>query len=208
MRDYGETIEDYDKGVGWHAQKSLSYDWRSQIDRFVAGLHGKRVLDAGCGCGRDIAEFTKRGFQADGIDYSGETIRRCRDKFPKSTFYEGDLRAMKEIPDDKYDGVWACASLLNLAKDEAPKALSEFKRVLKRDGILFISVKEGEGEQIIPDQAGKRFFSFYSAHELKALVEKAGFKTTYAEVVPDSDLTGKVAVPHKTNWICLYTTKP
>ncbi len=198
-----KTQKDYDKGVEWHIQKSLSYNWSDQIDRFVKALHGNRVLDAGCGGGRDIAEFLKRGYQIDGLDYSGITVRKCRENFPEATFYEGDIRKMN-LPNNEYDGLWVCASILNLKKFDVPDTLSEFRRVLKKDGQLFISVKEGEGERMVSDQAGERFFSFYSVDELVGLVRDAGFNVTHSKIVPDSDLTGKVADPVKPAWICLY----
>ncbi len=203
MKSYKETKENYDKGADWHIQKSLSYNWKSQINRFVRGLNGRRVLDVGCGGGRDIAEFLKRGLQVDGIDYSGQTIRRCREKFSEANFYEGDTRKMP-LPDKKYGGLWVCASLLNIEKSEVPIALSEFKRVLKKNGVLFISVKEGKGERMVADKAGERFFSFYSVSELKALVQKAGFKVTRVEVISDARLTGKIGSKQNPDWICLF----
>ena len=200
MNEYQETKENYDKGVEWHIKKSLSYNWEKQIDGFIKKLKGKRVLDAGCGCGRDIAEFIKRGLQVEGIDYSREIIKKCKEKFPETNFYIGDLRNT-DLPDKEYGGIWACASILNLKKDDVQIALSEFKRILKPNGQLFISVKEGEGERMIPDQAGQRYFSFYSSNELKELVEKAGFEVSYIEPVPELELTGKIS---DTTWICLY----
>jgi ubiquinone/menaquinone biosynthesis C-methylase UbiE len=111
------------------------------------------------------------------------------------------------LPENKYDGVWVCTSILNLKKKDLPLALSEFKRVLKSHGKLFISVKKGSGERIIPDKFGKRFFSFYSLNELKELVSKSGFKITYTEVVPDAELAVKDPKEPKPDLICLYAEK-
>ena len=41
-----------------------------------------KILDAGCGGGRDVAEFLRRGYEVDGLDYSGATVRKCREQFP------------------------------------------------------------------------------------------------------------------------------
>ncbi|MGV8169613.1 MAG: class I SAM-dependent methyltransferase [Candidatus Nanoarchaeia archaeon] len=203
MKNYKETIEDYDNGVNWHIQKSSSYNWTKQINTFVKMINGTRVLDAGCGGGRDIPEFIKRDMIVEGIDYSAKTIELCRKKFPEVTFYEGDIRNMN-LSDQTYEGVWACASILNIEKREIPLALSEFRRILKKNGALFISVKEGTGEKIIADQAGKRFFSFFSVKEIRALVEQAGFKIKHAEITSDADLTGEKNSHDKPSWICLY----
>ena len=206
MMEYKSTQNNYNLAVDWHTQKSLSYNWHNQIEKFAKTLHGKIVLDAGCGGGRDIPAFLKKGYQVEGIDFSSETIKRCREQFPEAKFFDGDIRKM-DLPDKKYDGLWASASILNLKKADVPKALSEFKRVLKKGGTLYISVKEGSGQKMIPDQAGKRLFSFFSENELAELVIKTGFKILYKEVITDATLTGKLVTPPSPNWICVYATK-
>ena len=203
MDNYEKTKQDYDSKVDWHTEKSPSYDWKAQIKKFIKSLKGKRVLDAGCGGGRDIKEFMKNSLEVDGIDYSKKTIKACKEKLHKTKFYEGDIRNTK-LPGNKYGGIWACASILNIKKEDALEALSEFKRILKPEGTLFISVKEGIGETMVPDQAGERFFSFYSLGELKELIQEAGFKTTSTKIISDEELTGKSSEPVKPNWICLY----
>jgi|TARA_B100001971_G_scaffold102827_1_gene94739 ubiquinone/menaquinone biosynthesis C-methylase UbiE len=203
MDNYEKTKEDYDSKVNWHTEKSISYDWKAQIDRFIKSLKGIIVLDAGCGGGRDIKEFIRNSLEVDGIDYSKKTLKACKEKFPETKFYEGDIRNTK-LPSNKYDGIWACASILNLKKEEVPTVLSEFKRILKPEGTLFISVKEGIGESMVPDQAGERFFSFYSLDELKKPIQEAGFKITHTKIISDKELTGKAVEPVKPNWICIY----
>ena len=206
MDKYKQTLDDYNNGVDWHTQKSLSYNWNNQIDRFAKTLHGKVILDVGCGGGRDIPAFLQRGYQVEGIDFSAQTIKKCKEQFPNVNFFEGDIRKMK-LTKEKYDGLWASASLLNLKKSDVPKALSEFKRVLKKDGKLYISVKEGSGEKMVSDQAGQRLFSFFSTEELTELVKKVGFKILYSEVVTDATLTGKPTTPPNPSWICVYASK-
>ncbi|RJQ16824.1 class I SAM-dependent methyltransferase [Candidatus Woesearchaeota archaeon] len=203
MRDYQKTKENYDKGVDWHIQKSLSYDWSKQIERFLKKISGKRILDVGCGGGRDIASFLKKGVEVEGVDYSHKTILRCRKQFSKVKFFEGDMRDMRFLK-NSYDGIWACASLLNLEKKDVPFALAEFKRLLKKSGLLFISVKEGDTEGVVRDQAGERFFSFYTMDELASVVDRAGFKVVHREKVSDGLLTGTSTEPKKPDWICIY----
>lgn len=208
MKHYEKTKQNYESGADWHAEKSGYYDWNAQIDAFVNRLQpSPRILDAGCGgSGRDIDEFRKRGMQIDGLDYSEQAIKKLREKFPDSKFIVSDLRAIA-LPHDSYNGVWACASVLNLSKDDVPVALSEFRRLLKTGGELFISVKEGEGEKIIPDKSGERFFSFFSDQELTKLVEGAGFSVERTEFVDEKSLTGKDLQPSPPRWICLYAIK-
>ncbi|MBI2140243.1 class I SAM-dependent methyltransferase [Candidatus Woesearchaeota archaeon] len=218
MERYKETKLSYDQHAEWHVQKSNRYSWNKQIDRFVRELHGRRILDVGCGGGRDIAEFLRRGLKADGLDYSAETIRLCQQKFPDAAFFVGDMRDIgnikeltnlsnKSLPMGRYDGVWACASILHIKKSEVPDVLSGIKSVLKEHGKLFVSVKKGKGERIVYDSKGKRFFSFYLPNEIKKLFEQSGFKVNYSENISDAELTGKASKPAKPDWICLYAKK-
>ncbi|MFH1586264.1 MAG: class I SAM-dependent methyltransferase [Candidatus Diapherotrites archaeon] len=206
MKDYEETKKDYENGFEWHREKSYSYIWKNQIGKFVKYLDGKKILDAGCGGGRDVPEFMERGFDVDGIDYSTKAIKYDKEKYPEANFYEGDIRKM-EFPDKSYDGVWACASIANLDKEDAHIALAEFRRILKDNGILFVSIKLGEGERKVPDQAGERFYSFYSPEEIEEFIEDSGFNVDLITIVTDFDLTGELSTPPKPGWVCLYAIK-
>ncbi|MBI2547919.1 class I SAM-dependent methyltransferase [Candidatus Woesearchaeota archaeon] len=207
MDTYRETHNNYEHGVAWHMQKSFTYNWKTQIERFAQELKGKNILDVGCGGGRDIQEFLKRGFVVDGIDYSKKTIEECKKKlqgaYPSVQLWVRDMRETN-LPSAQYDGIWACASLLHLPKNDVARALTEWKRLLKKDGLLFVSVKEGKGEMMLPDKIGKRFFSFFTIDELKELLESTGFTILHAERVLDTVLTGHRAGGKKPAWICVY----
>jgi len=126
-------------------------------------------------------------------------------QFPEGNFYEADLRETG-IPSDTYDGVWSCAAILNTAKKDIPTVLSEFNRVLKKGGALFISVKEGEGERMVPDKAGERFFSFFKEAEIKSFLENAGFKVDHSEILPGTNFPGS-EVQTPPGWLCVYAIK-
>lgn len=189
-------------GVDLHIQKSMSYNWINQVYYFIKRLKGKKVIDLGCGGGRDIPLFLNKGIDITGIDYSKETIKRCKKLFPSVRFYKRDIRETK-FKDKTFDGVWACASLLNLKKKDMPKTLLEIKRILKKEGIVFISVKEGNKERYVPDKISKRFFSFYKKEEISDFIKKAGFNIFNIEKVSDYKLTNKKARPKKPDWICI-----
>ena len=193
------TKENYETANDWHVQKSLAHSWAREIDHFLSFNIPKsgRVLDAGCGgSGRDIGEFRKRGIIADGLDYSHAAIESLRSHFPDGNFYEASITDTG-LDDAVYDGVWACATILNLSIHDAKKALFEFKRILKKGGVLFISVKEGTGEQMVPDRAGERFFKFFTQDELHELVENSGFQIEKVEIIESS-------IQKETRWICVY----
>ncbi len=204
MDNYDKTKEDYNKGVEWHFQKTFSYDWSKQVEKFVKILKGKKVLDAGCGVGRDTNLFLKNNIDIEGIDYSEEAIKKCRIQYPVLTFYVGDFKKIN-VADEFYDGIWACASILNVSKKDLPDSLLEFLRILKPGGALFASVKEGSEEKMVSDEYGERLFSFYSEDELKKFFENAGFKIIYSVIVADEALTGVSS--NKPNWVIVCGEK-
>ncbi|MDO8634235.1 MAG: class I SAM-dependent methyltransferase [archaeon] len=202
--EYEITKESYNNNPAYIKKLQL-FNWQNQINEFIKGLDGKKVLDAGCGAGRDIKEFLNKGFEVTGVDYSVENIKVAKQSFPRAKLFEGNILQMGFIPGNSFDGVWACASVLHVKKADLQRALQEFRRVLKPKGRLFVSVKKGEGEKIVEDEAGKRFFSFYKESEMKEAIERAGFKVTKIEVVRHEQLTGRD--PQKPDWICLYAQK-
>lgn len=204
MNNYDKTRNDYNSGAQWHFQKTFSYDWSEQLEKFVKKLKGNKILDAGCGAPRDIKLFLKKNVEIEGIDFSEEAIKECHSLFPNLTFHVGDFRKIN-VPNEHYDGIWACASILNFSKKDLPVLLEEFLRTLKPGGVLFASVKEGGEEKMVVDEYGERLFSFYSEDELKNIFEKAGIKVVYSEVVSDESLTGVAA--DKPSWVCIYGEK-
>ena len=94
---YVATRENYDRAVSWHEQKSDSYDWSTQRGKFLAGLPGTRVLDAGCGTGRDIGAFLEAGTKVEGMDFSKASLERVQEKYPGVPVFEGDLREPLDI---------------------------------------------------------------------------------------------------------------
>jgi ubiquinone/menaquinone biosynthesis C-methylase UbiE len=204
MNDYDKTKNNYNKGFEWHFEKTFSYDWSKQLDKFVKILKGNKVLDAGCGTPRDINLFLKNNIEVEGIDFSEEAIKKCRSSYPDLTFYIGDFNKVN-VPNEYYDGIWASASVLNISKKDLPALFQEFLRILKPGGIIYISVKEGQDEKMVSDKYGERLFSFYSEDELKKFFDNAGIKTIYSEVATDESLTGVAS--DKPNWVCIYGEK-
>jgi len=166
MNDEGKTRKNYEEGVVWHTEKSLNYNISPQRDLFVKNLKGNRILEIGFGAGRDIKSFLDRGLEIDGVDYSKEFIIHCKKHYPTVRYYNEDIREIM-LKGGTYDGIWAFASLLNLPKKDIKAVLQKLHMALKNEGIIFISVKEGEGELMVPDKAGERLFSFYKVNELK-----------------------------------------
>ena len=90
------------------------------------------ILDLGCGSGRDILAFKKKGYQVEAIDYSAELVKKAREltniEVRQQSFY--DL-----AENNKYDGIWACASLLHCERDRLTEVRARIFKALKPNGV-------------------------------------------------------------------------
>jgi SAM-dependent methyltransferase len=75
----------------------------------------------------------------------------------------------------QFDAAWLAASLLHIPKAIVPQALVELRRLLKPNGLIYISVKGGSGEVWQQDEGGRRFFAYYEAPELQNILASTGF---------------------------------
>lgn len=143
-----------------------------------------RVIDIGCGTGRDMAWLESQGVAVTGIDLSCEMLRYARGKV------RGDLFAMEMtrlgFRDGCFDAAWCCASLLHLPKVEALRALTEIRRVLKSGSLVILSLQEGSGEGWEGGYRDdvRRFFARYGVEELRALLPATGFAVRDIQAYP------------------------
>lgn len=172
-----ETIECYEATAVDYAQTHLDpvVMWE-QLEFFIGNLRGKKVLDVGCGPGRDVKFFIDHRLEAVGIDPAENLLRIAQRVAPEAMFLKMDMRAL-DFPPESFDGLWACASFLHIPKKEGLTTLQGFRRVLKPNGLLYLSVKEGEGEGWQDYGDGhQRFFAYYRLDELVELMEEVGFE--------------------------------
>ncbi|PWU44912.1 class I SAM-dependent methyltransferase [Micromonospora globispora] len=151
------------------------------------------VLDLGCGPGRDLAFWTRRGTRAVGLDLSAAMLRAARRRVA-APLVQGDLLRLP-FQAGAFGGVWCSASLLHLPKASAPAALAGIRRVLRPGAPLLLSVKEGEGEtwERWPGEPADRFFAWYRAEEIEGLLGAAGL--TLLRMARDVSTIGQ-------GWLC------
>lgn len=106
---------------------------------------GSRVLDFGCGSGRDTKAFMDMGYIADGIDGS-QDLCKLASEYTGSTVRCMDFYDFNE--EDKYDAIWACASLLHISTERLPEIIMKLRAALKNSGIMYISFKYGDYEGV------------------------------------------------------------
>lgn len=165
-----KTDQFYDSHALDYASRTVSADMSKFHDQFLLELpRTARILDAGCGSGRDLKAFVERGYNAFGLDASPSLVEVAR-KYSGATCTVG---RMEEInTNEKFDAIWACASLLHFSRSEMKLVLQRFRQAMFPGGIIFVSVLQGHGERVAPDG---RFFSYYQESELVEIVRSSGF---------------------------------
>ncbi len=139
---------------------------------------GGRILDIGCGSGRDLAQLHKQGFQPFGVDGTDEFVHLAQMLHPelKGRVVQGLLPDLPTPFDGEFDGVLCCAVLMHIDSTELFNAALSIKRCLKVNGRLLISVPSqrsdtGDGER----DANGRLFKTYPSAYLRLIFERLGF---------------------------------
>ncbi len=183
-----EALKAYDKIASIYSDYNYEKVMQFQLMKFVSLLKGKRVLDAGCGVGRDVEYLMEDGLEVKGVDISENMIKQAKKNVSKGKFEVMDFRKMK-FKDGSFDGIWAMASVYHIPNKEIVDTFKEFFRVLDKAGLLYVSVYEGEGseERKDPTVGEVRTFYSYKEDEMKEKLEEAGFTIIRSEVNQTED---------------------
>jgi len=173
-----QTALYYDDNAAAYAGATLSLSMDGPLRVFSSSLlPAARILDLGCGSGRDLRAFRNQGYNPIGVDVSLGLARYAA----QASMCPIVVADMLDLPfqDSSFDAVWASASILHIARREMPRALREIRRVLKEGGIAFSSLKIGEGEVRTLDS---RFFTYVMPDEWRALLVQSGFNDVTIEI--------------------------
>ena len=172
IESYGATADQYTKNVADLAPLQ-------SIDRFAKFLPFQaRILDIGCGSGRDAKEFSDRGAVVLGIDLCPNLVEIAKRTAPKAEFQIMDIENI-ELPPASFDGIWAACSLHHIPKHLFPSVLSKIHELLKEGGYFYLTLKKGSGEVQESDlRYGdfEKFWAYYDEAELENLVRAAQFE--------------------------------
>ena len=181
------TLEYYDRNSEKFTADTADVEFTQIQDLFLGYLEpGARILDFGCGSGRDSRYFLSKGFEVEACDGSQEMVRIASEtagiEVRKMLFEE-----LSEV--DRYDGIFACASILHVPYARLGDILAKIERALKDNGILYVSFKYGtfEGER------NGRYFTDMTMERLEDCLKEAAERGPGRELkVIESRITGDV----------------
>ena len=199
------TIEAYNKIADeFNIRNAISF-YQKEAEVFKQLFREeKKILEIGCGTGRDAEMLVPMGFDYIGIDASERMLEKAREKLPNEKFIPMNFFHLT-FPSGVFDGFWAAASFLHVPKKDIDIVLQEAKRILKPGGVGYISLKQKKNldEKIIHQDAFggiDRFFAFYDQQEFEDILKRNGFEivSVMTEIENDSD---------KTVWLCFFVRK-
>jgi 2-polyprenyl-3-methyl-5-hydroxy-6-metoxy-1,4-benzoquinol methylase len=161
-----KTIDYYNQHADEFAQATLNVDMERLYQPFLIELPKQaRILDVGCGSGRDTLALKNKGYEVDAIDYSEELVK-------KATLLTGiqvKLQSFYEVNElEVYDGIWACASLLHCERDRLAEIIGKLRTALKPNGVLYMSFKHGNSDR---EKDGRQFTDL-DENQVDALLEQ------------------------------------
>ena len=159
-----DSVRFYDENAKDFKERTFDLKMVALYEPFLSRLReGARILDAGCGPGRDLSAFARMGYKITGMDASKEMVRLAREASGEEVLH----LSFQDINwDGEFDGVWACASLLHVPEAELPEVFRRISRALRLGGLLYCSFKYGQGERV----RGERTFTDMDEVSLERLV--------------------------------------
>ncbi len=165
-----KNLRFYENNATEYHQRNKDVDLTEIYQAFEKGLGGNRILDLGCGTGRDATHFTKQGYQITGVDFSFEMLNMARKVCPDAEYLRRDItNGLEDL--GPFDGVWAMASFVHFNKDRSEKILMNLHKNLKPQAPLLISLKHEDYYD-----SSDRYFHYWKKDDAEALFRKCGYQ--------------------------------
>jgi SAM-dependent methyltransferase len=167
------TLGHYNEHAERFWQGTRDHDVTQNRDALLQSLNGPgpfRILDFGCGPGRDLKTFRDLGHAAIGLDGAKRFVELAREYSGGEVWCQDFLKL--DLPQESFDGVFANASLFHVPSQELPRVLRELWTTLKTGGVLFSSNPRGDNKE---GWNGGRYGCYYDWPRWRELVTAAGF---------------------------------
>lgn len=161
-----QTLEYYHDNANEFCKSTVQCDMNGLYGPFLERLpENARILDLGCGSGRDTKEFLNKGYRVTAVDGS-ETICRFATEYTGQKVRCLSFEKLDYV--EEFDGVWACASLLHVEKTKIEDVIKRIHIALISGGTLYASFKYGSGEI----ERNGRLFNNYMEEDMRILFSK------------------------------------
>ena len=192
------TLDYYNKNSEEYFNSSLNVDMTNTYKEFLKLVpEGGKILDLGCGSGRDSMNFMKLGYEVTAVDGSKELAKKASALLGKeviaSTFEELELK-------EKFHGIWACASLLHIKREDLKTVLNNLYNNLEDNGVFYMSFKYGEKEYV--DDKNRYFNCFTDESIIGFINENTKFNILDLYITED-----KLGRANEVKWVNLICNK-
>lgn len=175
-----QTLWSYNVIAEECAQETAEPSSENEIVEFASYLPYKaRILDIGSGPGIDARILCELGLEVIGIDFSPNMIKIAKQIAPLASFHLMAIENM-DFPSESFDGIWTNCSLVHIPKTSITSVLQNIYKLLKSNGVLYLSVKKGKGERLKKElcynENYPQFWAYYSKSEINKLLNHVNFK--------------------------------
>lgn len=167
------TLAHYDQSAERFREGTRDHDVSQNIDALLRHLDASaalQILDFGCGPGRDLKVFSALGHHPVGLDGSQRFAEMARADTGCEVWHQ-DFLAL-DLPANRFDGIFANASLFHVPRQELPRVLGQLHDTLKPGGVLFSSNPRGENQE---GWNGPRYGAYHDLDAWRQLLNGAGF---------------------------------
>lgn len=190
------TLDYYNKNSEEYFNSTLNVDMTNTYKPFLKLVpKDGKILDLGCGSGRDSMNFMKLGYEVTSVDGAKKLAKRASVLLGKevivSTFEELELK-------EKFHGIWACASLLHIKREDLKTVLNNLYNNLDDNGVFYMSFKYGEKEYV---DDKNRYFNCFTDESIISFINE-NTKYNILGLYITEDKLGRVNEVKWVNLIC------
>ena len=167
------TLAHYENNAEAFWAGTKDHDVTQNYEALLSNIEGDgpfRLLDFGCGPGRDLRYFADLGHQAVGLDGAASFVEMAR-RYAGCEVLHQDFLAL-DLPDARFDGIFANAALFHVPSADLPEVLRKLNRALRAGGVLFCSNPRGHNEE---GWSGDRYGCYRGLDGWRRFLQVAGF---------------------------------